>query len=294
MISTGFKVKYFPFAAAFAAVVATATAQAQLMLPGAIQAAPPAGPPGPKTGGPGVAPARLKPVGEKAPDATAILGRDLARDGSAGAIAFQRNADKGLEITRLSVAGEAISSPGAQCRIDVVADAPIEAKSAGQPNGLVRYEVEIEACPFSFEVLDGAVLVARAPRSCDFSVADCRVDPTGLWGPPGASIDAEEIKQFERARGHAEASMRANFRALLALAGKDKAAVKKIAGAQAGFSSEREMTCRAYAREEAHGFCGLRITQARVIALQTEFAAMAKDRDSAKPTNAAIKKKPKL
>ena len=65
--------------------------------------------------------------------------------------------------------------------------------------------------------------------------------------------------------------MRTNFRALLASVGKDQEAVKKIVGEQAGFSSEREMTCRNYLREEIHGFCAVRITQARALALQAAF-----------------------
>jgi len=296
MIRTGLLVKYFPLAAPFAAVLFTLAAQAQLMLPGALQATPPAEPQAARSDRPGAAaPAKPKPVSEKAPDVAALIGRDLSRDGSEGLIAFQRASGNGLEISKFSVAGQSISTPSARCRIEIVADAPIAAKFAGQPKGLQRYDVDIEACPFSLEVLDGAALIDRAPpHVCDFAAADCRIDPTGLWGPPGASIDAEQIKQLERARGHAEANMRANFRALLASAGKDKAAIKKIASEQAGFSSEREMICRAYAREDAHGFCALRITQARALALQAEFAARAKNGEGEKSAKAAMKKKPKL
>lgn len=65
--------------------------------------------------------------------------------------------------------------------------------------------------------------------------------------------------------------MRTGFHALLMKAGKDKVAIKKMAGEQAGFSSEREVICRNYLGEEVHGFCALRITQARALALQTAF-----------------------
>jgi hypothetical protein len=66
--------------------------------------------------------------------------------------------------------------------------------------------------------------------------------------------------------------MRAQFKVLLHRAGKDRAAVKAIAGEQAAFSSQREMTCRDYARESVHGFCSAQITEARSLAILAKFA----------------------
>ena len=216
---------------------------------------------------------KARPVVLKPPPESTITGLELARDGVAGTIAFGSAPGKGIEITHLSLAGEAISHPGEQCRVDVVSDTPIQTTFAGRPNGVSRYEVNIEACPFSFDVLDGAVMVSRVPPACDFAAADCRAALAGFWGPPGNSFGPDQIKQLERERGLAESSMRAEFRALLANAGKDKAAIKKIAGEQAGFSSERDVTCRNYAGEDVHGFCALRVTQARALALQTALEA---------------------
>lgn len=297
MFRMGILLKHFPPAALFAAALAAVsavvftatTARAQLMLPGALQAAPPAGSDAAKSDHPAGGPAKLKPAAD-----AAIVGRDLLRNGSTGLIAFQRGSGKGLEVARLVLAGEAISRPSEECRVEVVAAAPIEARFVGQPNGVLRYDVDVEACPFSLEVLDGAVIVSRAQGSCDFAAADCRADPTGFWGPAADSIDAGQIKQLERARGQAEANMRANFRVLLKSAGKDKAAIKKIAGEQAGFSSQREMTCRNYLREDVHGFCALRVTQARALALQAEFDAKAGTREGENSAKAEIKRKPKL
>jgi len=257
------------------ALLAQAPARAQLMLPGAVQATPPAAgntvqPPA------GTAAGKPKPAGLKPPTEETILGHELSLDGSAGAIAFQRGADKGVEITRLSLAGEEISHPGEQCRVDVVSEAPIETKFSGRPDGVPRYEVEIAACPFSFDVLDGAVIVTRVPPTCDFPAADCRAAPAGFWGPPANSFGPDQVKQLERERGYAESAMRAEFRALLTSAGKDKQEVKKVAGEQAGFSSERDVICRNYSGEDVHGFCALRITQARVLALQATFEERAK------------------
>lgn len=243
---------------------------AQMMLPGALQAAPEGAP---KAAGTAPADAaRPKPAAAKPPGEDAILDRDLARNGADGQMRFRRAAG-GLEITVLSLAGEQIAHRGEACRLDVVADAPIAARAAGRPKGLLRYEVAVAACPFTLDVLDGAVLVAREAQPCEFAAADCRVDPTGLWGPQASAIDEKQAKEFERARGAAEASMRTGFRALLASAGADKTAVKAIASEQAGFSSAREVVCRGYAREDTVGYCALRLTQARIFALQAEMAA---------------------
>ncbi len=270
-------------------------ASAQLMLPGAFHgprsdpaphAPGGAGESGSAAAAPGNAkPARLPPASE-----ATLVGRELSRDGSKGAMAFGTTAAKGLEISSLSLAGEEIARPGAPCRVDVVAGTPIEARFTGRPGGLSRYEVAIAACPFAFEVLDGAVLVARDPKSCAFAAAGCVVDPTGLWGPRGDPIDARQLEQWERARARAEASMRANFRALLASAGKDREAVKRIAGEQAGFSSERSVACATYAGEDVHGFCALRLTEARAIALQARRDAAGKPRTDQAPGRGATRK----
>ena len=204
-----------------------------------------------------------------------ILGQELLRDGAAGAISFQSASGREheIEISRLALSGNLISNPSDSCLVEVVADTPIQAKFVGRPHGSFRYNVDIEACPFSFDVLNDAILVAREPNSCDFTEADCRVDATGLWGPRGDRFTPAQTKSFERERGHAETLMRTQFRTLMANAGKDKALVKQIAGEQAGFSSMRDEICRDYAAESAHGFCALRITQARALALQAASPA---------------------
>ena len=271
----------FPFFSALLGfALAASNASAQLMLPGALQAAPEAASQAPK---PTAGPAKPRPIAPKPPGEELIVDRNLLRDGAQGLIAFQRAPGKGLEIKTLSMQGEQISHPGEVCRIDVIAGAPIEAKPSGKPAGLLRYDVDVEACPFSFDIFDGAVRVIREAKPCDFVAADCRVDPTGLWGPAGSSINDKQIKQFERARGSAETTMRSAFRALMARLGQDKAAVTKIASEQAGFSSEREVACRNYAGEDAHGFCALRVTQGRVLALEAELEATAKDHGNARP-----------
>jgi hypothetical protein len=281
LIKAGFQLRHFPSVVLLAALLTPALARAQLMLPGALQASPSA-----------AAPGQPKQAGLKPPSEETIFGQQLSRDGFAGIIAFQRGTGKGLEITRLSIAGEEISHPGERCQVDVVADAPIQTRFAGRPNGVSRYEVEIETCPFSLDVLEGAVLVSRTPRTCDFRAAGCRVDPAGLWGPPGNAIGPDQTKQLERERGRVDSAMLARFHALLTSAGKNKEAIKQIASEQAGFSSEREVICRNYLREDIHGYCALRITQARALALQAAFEDRAKA--GAKPAMAKRKPAPNL
>lgn len=248
------------------------TARAQLMLQGAVEAQPPAAAksaPGAKSQNPN--PAALKPPSEEA-----ISGRELSLYGAGGSIAFQAGPGHQLEITKLSLAGESISHPAEECRVDVVGDGPIKTRFVGRPGGAFRYEADVAACPFSLDLLEGAVLVTRSSGSCDFAAAGCRVDPAGLWGPAGDSITPSQTAQLERERSRAESVMRTNFRALLASAGNDQEAVTKIASEQAGFSSEREMTCRNYLHEDVHGFCALRMTQARALALWAAFEQLAK------------------
>jgi hypothetical protein len=284
-----------PSALAAGAFLLAAPAGAQLMLPGALQATPPtssapAKPGAARAGAP--ASNKPRPTGQKAPTEAGVVGRDLTRGGGAGVMAFQIGSGKGLEITRLSFAGAGIANANEACRVDVVADAPIALKPAGRAHGVARYDAEIEACPFSLEILDGAVLVAKLASPCDFAQADCRVDPAGLWGPADDAIDEKQIKVLERERARAEGAMRTNFRALLSSAGKDKAEIKQIAADQAGFSSERAVACRNYAREDVHGFCALRLTEARALALQAQFETRRKD-GGAKEAKAANKAKPK-
>ena len=109
------------------------------------------------------------------------------------------------------------------------------------------------------------------------------------------TISVARAKEMEKARPKAETTMRANFKALLSNAGKDKIAIKKIAGEQAGFSSEREMLCRDYANETVNGFCALRITEARAASLAARLAgasgtvhAEVKPKKKPKPKPAAV------
>jgi hypothetical protein len=265
----------FPVLFALGALAPMTSATAQLILPGALPpsaqptVAPPAGGPagGQLPGGPAAAPAAPKPIAAKPPGEETVAGRQLQRNGAVGVMAIEKTAN-GLEIGKLALVGFQISKPTEICRVEV-GGGPIGLRPAERHEGLLSFDATLEACPFSLDILDGAARVRG--KTCDFTEADCRVDPSGVWGPPGAAIGPQEAKEIEHQRGRIENEARANFRALLAAAKGNKARVKEIAREQASFSSRREEICRDYAREDQHGYCASRITMAHVVALAAEL-----------------------
>ncbi len=273
-------------AAAFIIITSAAfSVKAQLMLHNGSESSP--GESSDSAASGATAPPKAKPIPMNAPSEDSVLGRDLLRDGAVGVIALARQG-KDLNIARLAFDGEEISKLGEVCHVEINAGLPIAARFLGRPEGLTRYQVDLPACPFSFDVLEGAILVPKG-QACNFTQANCRVDPAGLWGPQGNTISASRVKEMEQARIRIESDMRADFRVLLSHAGKDKASVKRIAGEQAGFSSERETLCHSYALESVHGFCALEITRARVLAL---LAQLGTSSDEQKPRPKKKRKPP--
>ncbi len=269
---------------------ACGSAAAQMMLPGANNGNAIGAPPR-ESGTEPSGPAPLRPTPVKAPDETAILGQTLSRDGKDGKIKFDM-AGNDLALTGLTLLGEKISKPQQACSVSVAITKPIVLTPAGRPSGTLRFDVPLQSCPFTIDVLDGAVLVSRADPTCDFPAADCRVTPGGLWGPTVDEITPERASELERERLRLETAMRSNFRVLIKRAGKDRAAVKDIARDQAAFSSQREMTCRDYDREAVHGFCSTQITQARALALVAKFGGL--DERPAEPRRKPSHPKPKV
>lgn len=259
-------------------LVWTLPATAQMMLPGAT-AATPAGatPQSNQSGGAKSAKKRSSSdaaAGESAsfvaarpPGEETVIGHQFQRNGSSGVIALERPA-KTLEMSKLAVVGYQISKPSEACRVEI-GGGKISVAPATRFEGLLSYQIQMEACPFSMDILDGAVRVRG--KMCEFAAADCKADPSGVWGPSGASIGDAEAKNIERVRGNADKSARAGFRALLQAAHGDKARTKDAAREQASFSSVREEICRDYAREDKHGFCASRITMARATAISAQL-----------------------
>jgi hypothetical protein len=256
-----------PVGVILAGVVATTDAQAQIQLPGAIGgggASSSAQPPGPT------------PVNVRAPTDASLIGRELRLNGARGRMVFQkRGAD--LVIARLTFGGELISRRDAACEVNVE-EGPFLARPDGRREGLRRYRVDLPACMFTFEILDQAIHAsvgeARASSPiagvCTFERADCRAYVAGMWGPAGDAIGTAEVRQIEQTRVAAEKNALANYRALMAAAGRDRDAVRALAADQASFSSRRAEACFDYLREDFHGFCASRFTQARAIALRAQ------------------------
>jgi hypothetical protein len=273
-------------AAVFACLAALLTGQgpiarAQISLPGAVAPEPegavaegvthPAAKPARKraragdaeeqaAAGPAIAP--------KPPTDDAIVGKPLYQDGERSIVEFQRVGGE-TRLSRLTLTGDRMSRSGDSCRVDV-SETPLKLTPREGDSGLRRYRVEVPACPFSFDVLDGAILVSNEGGACEIKAADCRVDPTGLWGEK--DFDEKRGKQMLGTRARVEKTVRADFRELYVKNKKDKPLRKLLVREQAGFSSRREEICRNYVQEADYGYCALRVTEARALTLGTQLA----------------------
>ncbi len=253
---------------------------AQLSLPGAVAPTPegtltsPSGAPKPKkkvsSGEMGAA--RGPVVMPKAPSEDTILGKTLKLDGAGSAIEFSR-AGTDLQVAKLTLSGDRLSRSGEECRVDV-AGMPLKLTVGNSGAGLRRYQLSsFAACPFTLDVLDGAILVTNEGRACEIKVADCRADPSGLWGMAETEFDPKKAEEMLGARAKVEKTVRADFRELYQRNSKDKLVRDFVVKEQAGFSSWREEVCRSYAKESDFGYCALRLTEARAIVLGAQLAA---------------------
>jgi hypothetical protein len=136
-------------------------------------------------------------------------------------------------------------------------------------------------------VTEGGVLVSSlgAGPICTFSAADCATTPVGLWGPAAATL-IPRAGEFDTARGVADKAVRDNYKLMTQRARRED--VRPIVSEQAAFSSDREQLCRTYAREGTHGFCHLRVTENRALALATRLGA-----NTATPTAAVAPRRPR-
>jgi hypothetical protein len=263
-------------------LLAPRLAAAQIILPGALP--PNAAQTNTSSPSPSAKPiasrAKVSAVALTLPTEGSVIGRPLFRNGLHGEIEFDRQPanerEHPMRLSKLTLEGELVSKPGEMCRVSVVPDSPVAANAIGRPQGVSRFALALEACPFSFDLLDGAILVPPLPNQCTFTQADCRVDPSGLWGPAGSSLGPDRVRDIERSRARAEGALRSNFKALLART-HDNQQIKLIAGEQAGFSSEREQICRDYWGEDKHGFCAARITEARAASLARRLIGAASE-----------------
>jgi hypothetical protein len=283
------------FGGLIAASLAASEARAQLMLPGAAPGPPQgttASPAKPRSGGGAKgAGAGAKSVKPGAPPGVAgLAGRPLMLNGKSGLLQVSGD-DTTATIDKLELAGESVSDPSQRCVVDIVGEKPIQATSVGRPDGLERFEADVPACPFSFDVVDGAALAPSQITACVFKAADCQTSPGGLWGPDGASLVGDAAK-FATERLEADKAMAKALHTIEDRA-KDSPEAADLVRDQNGFAGQRDDICRDYDKESVHGFCALRLTQARAALLETrlsEFDATAGKAASEKPAKTKPKK----
>lgn len=265
--------------AALALVLSATDAGAQMALPGAVAPTPegtvtgPGGPPKPKkkrVSGGEMGESSVKAVMEKAPSDDTIVGKTLKLDGNGSTIEFSRSGTE-LQVAKLTLTGDRLTRSGEECRVDI-AGMPLKLTPRDSGSGLRRYQIAFPACPFTLDVLEGAILVTNEGKACEIKVADCRADPSGLWGMPETDFDPKKAEEMLGARAAVEKTVRTNFRALYDRNKKDQLLRGYVVKEQAGFSSWREEVCRSYAKESEFGYCALRLTQARAIVLGAQVA----------------------
>jgi len=263
--------------ALFVAALAASQTRAQLMLPGAAPAEPqgakvaPAKPKHKSSGAPATAAGSGGKDAEASPAAglASLVGRPLMLNGKSGLLQISGD-EKSVTVDKLQLVGEGVSDSSQRCIVDIVGETPIEATNVGRrPDGLERYEAKVPACPISFDVLSGALLVPSQITACVFKAADCQTAPGGLWGPDGASLVGDAAK-IVKERAAAEKAMGKILHIIEDRAG-DSAQAAALVRDQNGFAGQRDELCRDYAKESVHGYCGLRVTEARVALLQTRL-----------------------
>lgn len=240
-------------------------ALAQLSLPGATAPAPvgsvvtPSAKPKPKP---------RAPVTPLVPRVVSLAGKTLHLNGGKTFMAFEAQGADAVALSQLFLSGTKISDSREACELNVQG-MPLPLTPVGKVEGLLRFSLPVPACPITFDVLDGAILVPPGP-ACAFKAADCNADPVGLWGPPPGDIGVDQVKTIEKERNAAERRVRAAYHGLVAST-KDRAVIRQFASEQAGFSSHREESCRDYIGEARHGYCASRLTAARASALETQL-----------------------
>ncbi len=202
---------------------------------------------------------------EASPGIASLAGRPLMLNGKSGLLQISGD-DKSVTVDKLQLVGEGVSNSSQRCVVDIVGETPIEATSVGRPDGLERYEAKVPACPIAFDVLGGAVLVPSQITACVFKAADCQTAPGGLWGPDGASLVGDAAK-IVKERAAAEKAM-GKILHIIEDRAQDSAQAADLVRDQNGFAGQRDELCRDYAKESVHGYCALRVTEARVALLR--------------------------
>ncbi|AMB46098.1 hypothetical protein [Methylobacterium sp. AMS5] len=226
-----------------------------------------------------------QPVVLRVPAEDNVAGQDLLLNGLNGSLKIERSGS--AYTAQMTLPGTKISQPTENCTVKLDGGKPMPLSAEGRAQGVSRFSTASAECPLRFEILDGSVLATPlgSGSACTFTAADCETKPSGLWGPGAASL-LPQAGEFDTARGVADKAVRDNYKIMTQRArGGD---IRPIVQEQAAFSSDREQACRTYAREGAHGYCHLRFTEARAIALATRLGA-----NTATPTAANAPARPR-
>jgi hypothetical protein len=215
------------------------------------------------------------PVSLKVPSPDDLTGRDLKLNGRDGLIRIERTG-KDQYGARVRLAGTRLSKPDELCSVEIGDGDFIPLTSEGRPEGAHRYALKAAICPIRMDVLQESVFISRTEgeKICRITQADCKVEPVGLWGPEARGVTGK-TKEIEKERGSADRYVREAYRRLTQNAGPE---ARLLITEQAAFSSEREMLCRSYDREDSHGFCHARISQGRAIMLGQKLNPLQKSR----------------
>jgi hypothetical protein len=113
------------------------------------------------------------------------------------------------------------------------------------------------------------VLALTQITACVFKAADCQTTPGGLWGPDGASLVGDAAK-IVKERAEAERTM-GRILHIIEDRAEDSPRAADVVRDQKAFAGQREELCRDYVKESVHGYCALRVTEARAALLQTRL-----------------------
>jgi hypothetical protein len=209
-----------------------------------------------------------KPTPSAPPIVSHVSGRPLLLNGSGGELRLSFS-DSVLRVKKMRLAGSVVSDPARPCEIDVVSESALETRALARVGGLERYSVDLPACPFTFAVLDGAVLASSQSGDCVFQAADCRANPSGLWGLGGRELAGNaELLQAERSRAEAQVNI---YVGGLTSATRDVGRLADLKRDQIEFLTKRREICDRYFEESVHGYCSLQVTLARAAYLKTRL-----------------------
>ncbi len=259
-----------------------ASAHAQLDLPGAT-APDPAGTPAPAVPRHKTYRATGGTVAERVPSEDSVVGHSIYLNGIGGEMQLDKIDAATLKLSKLSLAGDKITSPAENCKVDIASVTQISAHDISQPGGLHQFQTDLAGCSFSFEIMDGAVRVSKLDNACVFKAADCQADPSGIWGPSPKAFGPDKVAELNRNRAAAEGVVRKDYKVLMEKAHKAKGDVKPIAQEQAGFSSERAQVCADYLWEDRHSFCTTTFTEARAAVLAQRLNGASGEAGADKP-----------